>query len=67
MVVSINTLLFGDVSPASPINPITGPSAVVPSCAWPVVLLNAFKSWLYSLLNNEAVIVSPSENELCLM
>ena len=41
LLVSIKTLLFGDVSPASPINPITGPSAVVPSCLCPVELLNA--------------------------
>jgi len=34
--------LFGEVSPASPIKPITGPEAAVPSCACPVELLNAF-------------------------
>ena len=39
---SIKTLLFGEVSPASPINPITGPEAAVPSCVCPVELWNAF-------------------------
>ena len=39
---SIKTLLFGEVSPASPINPITGPEADVPSCVCPVELLNEF-------------------------
>ena len=32
LVVSINTLLRGVTTPASPITPITGPSAAVPSC-----------------------------------
>ena len=38
LVVSINTLLRGVVNPASPITPITGPSADVPSCLCPVSL-----------------------------
>ena len=64
-VVSINTLLRGVVTPASPITPITGPSAAVPSCLCPVWLWKAFAIALYSLLNIAAVMVSPSENVLC--
>ena len=43
-VVSIKTLLSGVVNPASPIKPITGPSAAVPSCLCPVLLLKTFNN-----------------------
>jgi len=59
LVVSIWILFNGIVRPASPISPITGPSAAVPSCLCPDVALNAANNWLYSLLNKAAVIVSP--------
>ena len=44
LVVSIKILFKGVVNPASPINPITGPSAAVPSCLCPELLLNADSS-----------------------
>ena len=65
LVVSIKILLSGVTKPASPIRPITGPSAAVPSCLCPEVLLNTFNNWSYSLLNNAAVMVSPSLKVLC--
>ena len=41
----------GVAKPASPINPITGPSAAVPSCLCPLVTSNAVTNALYSPLN----------------
>ena len=66
LVVSILILFKGVAKPASPINPITGPLAAVPSCLCPVVFTNAAKSASNSLLNNDASIVLPSAIVLCL-
>ena len=68
LLLSLTTTLFrGVTTPGSPIRPITGPSAAVPSCLCPPVLLNTLSIWSNSLLESDASITSPSVYELCLV